>query len=132
MLRLRADSTADVHRFVRRVTETEVAWYLAAGAGLAYCCSNDVQDHNGAPADVILLFSDAAYARRVRQRHFPEFQPTQVSLFNLIYRWLPGMGDDCALAGVIWTGDLIGMELNPKILREMIEAAMPQMQLPDI
>lgn len=117
MLRNTADSKADAERFVRRVTKLQVVWYLDCDTGAARCASNEIIASDQAPANVILFFSDAAYARRVRTRSFPEFEPVTLSLFDFLYRWLPGMSEDGILAGVNWTGDLIGLELDPLALR---------------
>jgi hypothetical protein len=47
-----------------------------------------------------------------------------MSLFDFMYRWLPGMSRDGVLAGPNWTGDLSGLELDPFELRQAIESAM--------
>ncbi len=48
-------------------------------------------ESNESEADVLLFWSDAAYARRCIQPEYPEGQTTTISLFDFTFRWLPGM-----------------------------------------
>ena len=60
MLRNTADGQENYRRFVERVVASGEAWFLSGDSGPAFCESNEREDGN-----VILLFSDSAYARRV-------------------------------------------------------------------
>ena len=111
-------------RFVRRIVLTETIWALSNGNGYAYAESN--QDEN--PRNVILFWSDKAYARRVKQSSFPEYEETTITLFDLLFRWLPGMSGDGVFAGTNWTGDLVDLELNPYELKLEIEKALSSEQ----
>jgi Protein of unknown function (DUF2750) len=125
MFRNTADAKADVVRFIRRVIESDTVWYLTSDIGTAYCDSNaELDDDEEESATVLLFFSDHAYAKRAQAQNYPTHRPESMTLFDFIYRWLPGMSDDGALAGPNWTGDLIGLELDPFELREAIESAM--------
>lgn len=127
-MRLTADSQADLERFVRRVAETDQVWALRSAQGMAVCQSLQEDDDDDkadeGPATVLLLFSDAAYARRVQRSRFPDHAPDAIALFDFMYRWLPGMSGDGALAGPNWSAALTGCEVDPFALRERIEAAM--------
>src|SRR5215510_7440086 len=100
-----ASCEEDYKRFVQRVAASGEAWILENESGAANCESNE------SDADIILFFSDAAYARRVQTQVMKDYQPKRLDLFDVIYRWLPGMADDGVLAGPNWTGDLTGLEL---------------------
>ena len=116
MLRNTADCRENYRRFVERVVASGEAWFLAGDSGPAFCESNERED-----GSVILLFSDSAYARRVQTQSIPDHQPERLDLFDLLYRWLPGMTQDRVLAGPNWTGDLVGLEIDPKELRNELE-----------
>jgi hypothetical protein len=105
-------------RFIKRIIESEIVWALSNENGYAYAESNGDED----TPDVILFWSDKAYAKRAKQSNFPEFKETTITLFDFLYRWLPGMSGDGVLAGTNWTGDLVGLEYNPYELRIEIEA----------
>jgi hypothetical protein len=106
-------------RFVSRVAETERLWGLSAPSGFAACPSNDREN-----VQVLMFWSDRGYAMRVKQNHFPEYQPVEISLFDFLFRWLPGMGNDGVLAGTNWNGDLAGKEVPPGELRDQLLNAM--------
>lgn len=107
-------------RFVTRVAEYEEVWGLKTKqGGWAFCESNEDED-----ADVLLFWSDMAYARRAKELDFPEHEVASITLFDFLFRWLPGMCDDSVLAGTNWTADLCGLEVDPleqqaEILHEM-------------
>ena len=117
MLRDTAACQNNYRRFVERAANACEAWILSGSSGAGFCESNE---HDG--VDVILFFSDAAYARRSQQVSFPDYQPERVDLSGLLYRWLPGMSQDGVLAGSNWTGDLVGLEIDPFDLREDLES----------
>lgn len=122
MLLNTADCQMNVDRFIRRVVDCEQVWYLSSDTGVATCTSNN--NEPDAPAAVLLFFSDAAYARRVRQSEFTDYNVNEMTLFDFLYRWLPGMAGDGVYAGPNWTGDLVGLEMEPFPLREQIESTM--------
>jgi len=126
MFRNTADAKADVERFIKRIVATDTVWYLTSADGTASCPSDTEIDEDVEPPTVLLFFSDAAYARRTQSQSFSGHSPASMSLFDFMYRWLPGMSRDGVLAGPNWTGDLVGLELDPFELREAIEAGMSQ------
>ena len=107
-------------RFVRRIVESETVWALSKENTYAYAESNK----NENPSDIILFWSDRAYAKRAKQNNYPEFEETEITLFNFLFRWLPGMSSEGVLAGTNWTGDLVGLEYDAYDLRLEIEAAL--------
>lgn len=106
-------------RFVSRIVEGGVVWGLKGDNGWAFAEPNDCEN-----VSVLLFWSDEAYGRRAQQE-IPEHAPAQISLFDFLFRWLPGMSRDGAVAGTNWTGDLVGLEKDPYELRLEIEAALP-------
>jgi hypothetical protein len=121
MLRDRADSEADHRRFIERVIRAETVWALRADDGFAWCKSNDHEDQA-----VIMFWSDRAYAERARKSEFPEYTLVEISLFDFLFRWLPGMAGDGVLAGANWAGQLIGVESDPDGLQDQITDQMPK------
>ncbi|MBK1790206.1 DUF2750 domain-containing protein [Persicirhabdus sediminis] len=120
MLLDRATCDANHRRFIERVVEKEMVWYLSHPAGVANSVSNDDEE-----TTVLMFWSDRAYATRARSNGFEDYEETSMDLFDFLFRWLPGMSEDGVLAGTNWTGDLIGVECDPFELREEIESEMP-------
>ena len=113
-------------RFVRRALENEVVYTICGDHGPLIVTSQallkqpDDMMSDGTPRDVYLFFSDQAYARQALRLSWPEREKTSVrpiTLFDLLFRWLPGMAADKHLAGTNWTGDLIGLEVEPDALK---------------
>ena len=114
----------DHDRFIKGVIESETVWTLSKEKRYAYAESNQPEN----PSDIILFWSDKAYAAPAKQNHYPEFEETTITLFNFLFRWLPGMYEEGVLAGTNWTGDLVGLEYNAYDLRLEIEAALSSEQ----
>jgi len=111
---------SNFQRFIDRTVEDELVFYLANKDGVATSVSNEDDE------TVILLFwSDRAYASRAKKCFEENFDEMEIELFDFLYRWLPGMSGDEVLAGPNWNGDLVGREVDPFELREMIEEKLP-------
>lgn len=114
-----ATCTENHKRLVSRILKSRTVWGLKGHSGWAVAESNDTPEFS-----VLLFWSDEAYARRAQQE-FPGYTPIEISLFDFLFRWLPGMSGDGVLAGTNWTGDLVGLEKDPYELRIEIEADLP-------
>lgn len=104
---LLADLEANADRFISRVRKSRVVWGLRCENGWAYCESNH------SDADVLLFWSDEAYAKRHAVAGWSHYQAIQIQLDTFIDAWLHGMHQDGALAGVNFNADLAGLELEP-------------------
>jgi hypothetical protein len=56
----------------------------------------------------------------------PEYEPGEINLFDVLFRWLSGMEGDGVLAATNWNGDLAGREVEPGELRDQLLDAMRQ------
>ena len=114
-LHLTADLELLKERFIRRVRDHGEVWGLRSEArGWAYCPSNDGDE------DVLVFWSDRAYAARHAVDEWADYVPTVIPLEAFMQRWLPGMQRDGALAGVNFNADLAGVELRPEALLEAL------------
>lgn len=109
-------------RFIRRAIEHESAFTLWGDSGPL------IAESESGDRDVYLFFSDEAYAKRALRESWPEFpnySVREIPLFELISAWLPGLRRDGHLAGTNWTGDLIGLEIDPDVLLTELIANLP-------
>lgn len=106
-------------RFINRIVESETVYYLSNDDGVANSVSNDDKE-NG----ILMFWSDRAYAARAKIFLDAAFVESEMSLFEFLYRWLPGMSGDDVLAGPNWNGELVGKEIDPFDLRTEIEESM--------
>ncbi len=116
----RATTNENHDRFVKRIIKYQKVWYLKSEDGIANSVSNDDEE-----TTVLMFWSDSAYAKRVKENGFENYDEQSMDLFEFLYRWLPGMTSDGVLAGTNWTHDLIGNEYDAFDLREEIEIKMP-------
>ena len=115
-------------RFLRRAVEHQSIWTVWGTSGPLIAKSTDDTGRDP-PRDVYLFFSDEGYARRVLREAWPDFpaySTRSISLFDFLYRWLPGLHRDGHLAGTNWTGGLVGLELEPGDLRAQLLDGLPQ------
>lgn len=115
-LHLLADLEANRKRFITRVRETRQVWGLRSKDGWAFCPSNDFEE-----TDVLLFWSDEAYAKRHVTSGWADYVATPIELDAFIDRWLRGMQKDGLLAGVNFNADLAGLEVEPvELARELL------------
>jgi hypothetical protein len=106
-------------RYVTRVPANEFDSGLEGPIGFAVCTSNDDETR-----PVLLFWSDRAYASRAKQAGYQDHEPRELSLFDFLFRWLPGMKGDKALAGTNFNADFAGLETEPLDLQEQLLSAM--------
>jgi hypothetical protein len=125
MSMLTPEMTEENHRrFIERVAESEALWGIRVANGFAYAESNAVDRGSHDVTPVLLFWSDRKYAARAQGDSYPEGRVELLTLFDFLFRCLPGMEADGTLAGTNWTGDLIGVELKPIALQEELLNAM--------
>ena len=129
---LDAAATQESHeRFIRRAVEHQAVWTVWGETGplVAESQESDDEADQDEARDVYLFFSDEVLARRALRQSWsdmPGASVREIPLFDLIYRWLPGMHQDDHLAGTNWTGDLIGREVEPADLQSELEEHLPE------
>ena len=105
----RAQCEADYKRFIERVIANGIVWGLRhEKEGWAYSESNEYDD-----TDVLVFWSDEAYAKRQIKEDWSEYLATPILLNEFIDNWLKGMNDDQLLVGPNWDAHLCGLELEP-------------------
>jgi hypothetical protein len=115
---LLADLEANRDRFISRVRVSRTIWGLRSDQGWAYCPSNHTD------AEVLLFWSEEAYAKRLAVAEWAAYQATPIDLDAFVDGWLRGMHQDGALAGVNFNADLAGIELKPtELARALIDEA---------
>lgn len=111
-----AASRERYERFARRIAETGVVWALENEDGFANCSSNDDEE-----ILVILFWSERALASKCAAHEWTGFKPVEIPLDLFREKWLTGMASDGVLVGPEWTGDLVGMEVDPIDLTDDLE-----------
>jgi hypothetical protein len=108
--------------FVRAVVANEAAWILQSDDGPAI---RESQEDGG---DVLQFWADenaAANAVFAEDGEWAGYAPETVALFDLLYRWLPGMEQDTMLAGTHGPNGSTGLQQEPAELEADLKAALP-------
>jgi hypothetical protein len=115
MLQDRATSEVNLRRFIERVRERGEVWGLRSDRGWAYCHSNEYEN-----TDVLVFWSDRAYAQRHVKGEWSAHNPTAIPLDEFLDSWLLGMHEDGALVGPNWDVGLCGLEVEPRELADKL------------
>lgn len=114
----RATTSENYERFVKRIVESGLVWGLRSeSSGWAHCPSNEHED-----IDVILFWSDRAYAARHRKEEWADHIPTEIAFDDFVDAWLKGMNEDGVLAGPNWDANLCGLEVKARELADRLLA----------
>jgi hypothetical protein len=105
-------------QFIQRAAESNAVWALSSEEGWAVSSSH--VDEN---TDIILFWSDAAYATAVAKEDWLHYQPVAIPLSEFLENWLPGMYQSQVLVGTNWDANLFGEETAPlNLALDIIEA----------
>jgi len=116
-----AESKSNHEAFVRKIVAAESVWVLQSDDGAAYCVSEEEDDNE---RSVIQFWAQAADAQQAAVDDWAEYEPEAVSLFDFLFRWLPGMHDDEALVGTNLSNEKLGLEIEPADLEEELRNEM--------
>ena len=98
--------------------EFNTVWGLSGEEGWAVSSSH--QDEN---LDIILFWSDEAYAKAVAKEDWSHYEPVTIPLVEFLENWLVGMYQNQVLAGTNWDAHMFGEEAAPlKLALEIVEA----------
>lgn len=115
-LDLTINSKRRYENFIRRVSESKLVWGLKSEDGWCVCESNEYED-----TEVMLFWSDEAYARQCAVEEWSHYKPTSIPLEEFMDSWLYGMNQDGLLVGVNWNAKLIGLEVESYDLFKELE-----------
>lgn len=110
--------------FVKKVCETETVYALSDGKGYATSHSNDLEDKDGAPVQIICFWSDTARAKSCIQQEWSHYEVSFIPLIEFVENWCLGMNSDGLLVGINFDSHLFGYEAEPlelclDIIREL-------------
>jgi hypothetical protein len=105
-------------QFIDRIAASGTVWALSSEEGWAVSGSH--ADEN---TDIILFWSDEAYARAVAKEDWSHYQAVSIPLAEFLENWLVGMYQNGVLAGTNWDANMFGEEAEPlKLVVDIFEA----------
>jgi hypothetical protein len=100
-------------RFLRKVSQTGIVWGLEKKEGFATSSTNNIQDDNENPFEMICFWSEEALAKGCAKEEWKEYKPVQIPLNEFIENWCTGMDTDGIIAGTDFDTNLFGYESRP-------------------
>lgn len=90
--------------------------------GFATSFSNEYEDEDGEPVEMICFWSEKAYVNACKIEDWSTFNITEITLADFIENWCIGMHNDELLAGTDFDSNLFGTEAEPlAIIIQIIE-----------
>jgi len=113
--------------FVEQVAESgELFGLFDENQGWANCHAHDNKDATA----VYLFWSQAALAEKLQTEEWADYSVAPISLDVFFESWLDGMQKQQVFAGVNWTDDLCGLEIEAMVLKNaLIEKGQEQTDL---
>ena len=107
--------------FLQDAIKDQKVWLLQNDEGMA--CQNSVE-YEGAMS--ILMWSDCVSAESEREGEFDDLQTEALGLYELMFHWLPNMGDENVVCCLNWISEDGGLEVEPHDLLEHLKMVLPE------
>jgi len=109
--------------FVRQVCKTTIVYALESEKeGLATSSSNNFEDENGEPVEIICFWSEKAYANSCKKDGWKEYKLVEISLSEFIENWCIGMDKEGILVGPNFDQNMFGHEIDPlELILELVQ-----------
>lgn len=108
--------------FVRKVCETNIVYALKDDTGYATSYSDEMEDENGEPIEIICFWSDQSIAKSCLENEWKDYNITELKLAEFLEIWCVGMNNDGLIVGTNFDKNLFGFEAEPlELILEIIE-----------
>jgi len=108
--------------FVKKVCESEIIYALKGDKGYAVSYSNEMEDEDGDPVQMVCFWSDEVRAQSCIGGEWSDYQTDTLALNDFLENWCLGMNSDGIIAGINFDNNLFGFEAEPlELILEIIE-----------
>lgn len=108
--------------FIKKIIETEIVYTLKDEKGYATSYSNEIEDEDGEPAQIVCFWSDPARAKSCVDQEWSHYEVSPISLREFIENWCLGMNSDGLIVGTNFDSHLFGYEAEPlEVIMDSIE-----------
>jgi len=113
-------------KFIQTICLNETVFALEGEDGFATSYSNELEDEEGNPFDLLCFWSDKAGANACIHSEWSGYQISAIPLAEFLENWCIGMSNDGLLVGTNFDRNLFGYEVDPlelllEILNELEE-----------
>jgi len=114
-------------RFIEEVCKTGIVWSLENSDGFATSQSNEYEDTEGNPVQLICFWSGEQLAKDCIKAEWHDYKPVKQTLGDFIESWCIGMYNDGFLIGSDFDADMFGYELDPLEMIGMLHAELTKL-----
>ncbi|PWN67363.1 DUF2750 domain-containing protein [Chryseobacterium oncorhynchi] len=108
--------------FIKKIIETEIVYTLKDEKGYATSYSNEIEDEDGEPTQIVCFWSDPARAKSCVDQEWSHYEVSPISLREFIENWCLGMNSDGLIVGTNFDSHLFGYEAEPlEVIMDSIE-----------
>lgn len=108
--------------FVRKVCETNIIYGLESDEGFATSSSNEFDDENGEPIEMICFWSHKKQATSCIKNNWAEYAVAEMPLSEFIENWCIGMNNDGLIIGTNFDENMSGFEIEPlELILELVK-----------
>ena len=108
-------------KFIQTICVNEIVYGLEGNEGFATSYSNELEDEEGNPLDLLCFWSDKSGANSCIHSEWAGYQITEISLAEFLENWCIGMSNDGMLVGTNFDRNLFGYEVDPlELLLEIL------------
>lgn len=112
MFKNHIDIKSKHEKFVKRVCETNIVYSLENESGFATSSSNELEDEEGEPIEIICFWSEEKLAKVCARDGWKEYKTVSVNLNDFIENWCIGIGNDGLLIGTNFDHNMFGHEIE--------------------
>ncbi len=100
-------------KFIDEVSENGVVWGLKSSDGYASMDSNNFEDEEGVPIQVVCFWSNQKLAEDCLNEHWKNKEVRAIKLFRFLENWCVGTFNDNLMMATNPDMELVGQENNP-------------------
>lgn len=109
-------------RFIEKVCKSGTVWSLENSDGFATSQSNEYEDDDANPVQLICFWSDEQLAKACIKAEWYDYKPVELTLSDFIESWCIGMYNDGFLIGSDFDQNMFGYEIDPLEMIGMLYA----------
>lgn len=109
-------------KFIQEVTDNEIVWVLRSKEGLATSSSNEYEDEDGEPIEIVCFWSNQKLASVCGKKFWKEYSAVEIELSIFLENWCVGLSNDDLIVGTNFDWNLFGQENDPiELILEITE-----------
>lgn len=99
-------------KFIRKVCETNIVYGLENEVGFATSSSNEFEDEDGDPIEIICFWSEEILAKVCAKNEWKGYKTVPIDLTDFIENWCIGIDNDGLLVGTNFDHNMFGNEIE--------------------